>query len=322
MSSFSTSGGTGEILPGRDLRPSAVPRLRRIFDAPWARRLAGVASPLARNRLVQFLAIGGFIFAIAPRPVSSRSIPIRRDRLDALHAAEATRKHVPMLPPDKVHEVDQRAVEDEILYREGVRLGLDKNDGIVRQRIVQKVLFLAEEVAGASRPPQEAELRAFFEAHRERWKIPERFHFAHVFARRRESLPAPSALSDGAPRGEPSPLPPDFEGTREQIVTRLGAPFADALAGLREGVWSEPIASPFGFHLVRLVKRDAARPARFEEVRPAVIEAAGVFLREEAVARFLESAFSRYEVTIDGQPLRDFKPLRRVAVMSVSSGED
>jgi hypothetical protein len=45
------------------------------------------------------------------------------------------------------------------LYREALRLGLDVGDPIVRQRLIQKVLFVAEDLGGATRTPREAEPR-------------------------------------------------------------------------------------------------------------------------------------------------------------------
>jgi hypothetical protein len=100
--------------------------------------------------------------------------------LAALHAAESTRK--PARAGELAAEVKERAIEDEILYREGEKLGFDKSDYIVRQRVIQKVLFLAEELAGATQSPTDAQLRAFFAATPSRWTQPEVFHFRQIFA--------------------------------------------------------------------------------------------------------------------------------------------
>jgi peptidyl-prolyl cis-trans isomerase C len=277
---------------------------------------------LAESRLVQFAVLGGLIFALAPRPPSSRSIEVRRDRLGALVAVEMARGGARRATAATAQQVEERALEDEILFREGQRLGLDRNDGIVRERIVQKTLFLAEEMAGASRPAKDAELRAFFEKNRERWTIPERFHLEHVFSHAREALVAPASAGGPPPRGEPGPVPPAFEGSRDQVVASFGASFADALAGAAEGVWIGPVASAFGWHRVRITAHTPARPARFEEVRTSVVEAESVFRRQEAVAGFLEKAFARYRVTLDGEPIQSITPTRRIAFRSVSSGED
>ena len=294
--------------------PGALPR--------W-RRLARAARPIVKHRLFQFAVLGGLLFAVAPAATSPERIEVASARLAALRAAEAARTGG-ALPEAKAEEVDQRAIEDEILYREGVRLGLDRNDGIVRQRVVQKVLFLAEEIGGASRPADEAALRAFFEANRDRWAKPEQTRFAQVYQHRREAL---AAWASGGQVGEPpvgeaSPVPAEMDAGRDRIASTLGTGFAEALASAPVGRWSGPIASAFGWHLVRVLERRAARPARLEEVRPAVVEAYGVFRRQEAVATFLKGAFSRYDVEIDGKRLDRFTPSQRVAFRPVASGED
>jgi len=272
-----------------------------------------ITQRILQHRLAQFALIGGAIFAIAPRAPSPRDIEIRRDRLEALFAAEAARAGTARLSPEKEREIEARAIEDELLYREALRLGLDRNDGIVRQRLVQKALFMAEELAGASRPPTEAEIAAFFAKNQERWTLPQRLHFTHVFAHRSEDLSG---------SGEPSPVPPEFEGSREVVAQRFGAGFAEAVAKLPVGAWSEPIASAFGVHKVRLIDITPARPARLDEVRSAVVEALSVHRRQEAVGAFLDKAFHQYRVNVDGDKLQDFTASRRMAFRSVSSGED
>src|SRR5262245_41332924 len=112
----------------------------------------------ARSRLLQFLVIGGLIFVLAPRPPSRRDIVLDGSALAVLEQAQAQRLGKPVLDADEVREVRTRAVEDEIVYREALRLGLDRDDNVVRQRLIQKVLFLAEDLAGASRAPTDDEL--------------------------------------------------------------------------------------------------------------------------------------------------------------------
>jgi PPIC-type PPIASE domain len=279
---------------------------------------------LVQHRLFQFAVLGGLIFAVAPRARSPESIEVTSERLAALRAAEVARSRGKTPPEELGREVDQRAIEDEILYREGVRLGLDRNDGIVRQRVVQKVLFLAEEVAGASRPANEADLAAFFTQNRERWSIGARTRFSHVYRHGREALDAwlSGPATGDPPPGEPSPVAAEVDADAARLTTSFGAGFVEAIAGAPVGLWAGPYPSAFGWHLVRVAERRPARPAELGEVRAAVVEAFDVHRRQEAVASFLTGAFARYRVTVDGARLPRFTPSRRVAFRSVPSGED
>jgi hypothetical protein len=91
----------------------------------------------------------------------SRQIVLTLDQLSRLVTLfqsqwrrEPTAQELDALVDDEVRE--------EILYREALALGLDRNDEIVRRRMAQKMQFLAEDVA-AAREPTEAELRAWFD---------------------------------------------------------------------------------------------------------------------------------------------------------------
>src|ERR1700728_376277 len=61
-------------------------------------------------------------------------------------------------------------VREEGLYREALASGLDKDDTIVRRRLVEKMEFLSQELASAA--PSENSLQEYFGANREKFRIP------------------------------------------------------------------------------------------------------------------------------------------------------
>jgi peptidyl-prolyl cis-trans isomerase C len=285
------------------------------------RWLAGVL----RSRLFHFAVLGGAIFAAAPRRQDPRTVEVSGAGLAAVERAQAARDGAGGLSADKKHEVDARTIEDEILYREGVRLGLDRGDPIVRQRVIQKLLLLVEDLGGASRPPTEAELQAFFDGDPTRWRLPPSYHFIHVFASRADALPqAASLAASGVPTGgEPFPYSREVTGSRQDIARLYGPSFADAVADLVPGAsFSEPLASSFGWHRVRLVERQPGRVPRFEEVRRSIELDYAMSLRERVVGAYLKKTASEYSITVDGRALTGFVPTRRVAVRSDPSAED
>ena len=204
---------------------------------------------VASCRLLHFAALGGAIFALTPRAHAGRDVEIPAESLDALHSAEARRLGQASLSPGKIREVDERAVEDEVLYREALRLGLDVGDPIVRQRLIQKVLFLAEDLGGASRAPTDDELRAYYAATQDAWARPTTFHFVHVFASSESRALALRAeveqhAEPGAPNlGEALPFPRDATLTRERISATYGAEFAEQVSHAPLFAWSAPVRS-------------------------------------------------------------------------------
>jgi hypothetical protein len=288
-------------------------------------RLAPGISRVARNRLAQFLVLGGLIFALAPRPDPRRDIVLDARTLAALEQAQAQRLGAPVLSPAEAAEVRNRAVEDEILYREALRLGFDRDDGVVRQRLIQKVLFLAEDLGGVSAAPTDEELRAFFEATRAQWTRPGHVRLIHVYAApsRRDALialrPAVVAAEAAAP-GEPPalgdafPLPRVVDASSDTVTAEYGSDFSAAVLGLAPGEWTpEPVRSKHGWHLVKVIAREDPGPATFEDVRAKLPLLYLVARKKEAVAEYLRQAASRYRITVDGRPPDRLPPSDRVA---------
>lgn len=274
---------------------------------------------------MQFLAIGGAIFLVAPRPRDDRRIEISKSELAIVLAAEASRHGTRALDPDKAAEVTARVIEDKMLFQEGVRMGLDQDDPIIRQRVVQKVLLLAEDVGGATREPTMAELRAEYARSSDRYHQAPQYHLMHVFAARREDLPPASALGGAAlpNAGEPFPLPRETRATQGDLQRSYGAAFAGAVAGLPpSGGYSEPVPSSFGWHRVRVVDVAPGRIQPFEEVERQVAFDVMLARREDTVRRFLDETAARYQIVVDGARISAWKPTLRLARHEAASGED
>jgi len=292
---------------------------------PARSTLTAAVLRLGRARLVQFIVLGGAIFLIAPRPRDDRRIEISGSELAIVEAAEATRHGTKLLDPAKAAEVAARLVEDKMLFAEGVRLGLDQDDPIIRQRVVQKVLLLAEEVGGATREPTRAELRAEYQHSQARYHQPPQYHLMQVFAARREDLPPREGLAtDALPSvGEPFPLPRETRATHEDLKQAYGAAFADAVVALAAGGgYSEPVASSFGWHRVRVVDVTPGHVRPFEQVEREVAFDLLLARREATVRTFLAQTAARYDLVVDGKPLTGFTPSLRLARREAPSGED
>jgi peptidyl-prolyl cis-trans isomerase C len=286
---------------------------------------------IARERIVHFMVLGAVIFAVAPKSDSPRHVSISSGYLDSLHVAQAERLGVTRLSPESTSAVDRRAVEDEVLYREALRLGLDRDDGIVRQHLIQKMLILAEDLSGASREPTPEEIEAYFDANRARYRVAESMHAIFVFGVNRAALARlggevvqaeatrpgfPPALGDAFPRSR------DVRGSKADFAASFDDPFADAISRLPVGTWSDPLPSRFGFHLVKVLEHDPGRAAELRDVVDKVRLACAAERRQAAIAGFLRKAFARYEVDIAGVRVKDAAPTPRLALRTQPSRED
>lgn len=187
--------------------------------------------------------------------------------------------------PEEFNALVENRIQEEILYREALARGLDRNDTIVRRRMAQKMKFLAEDMA-AAREPDTDELRAWFAQNGELFALPPRASFRHVYfaadkrrGHAREDAGAALARLAGeaqdsrraATLGDPFMFQ-DYYGDRTpgELAREFGPDFAQALRELAPGSWLGPIESGYGWHLVYLDSLVPGRIPAFAEVEPQV----------------------------------------------------
>ncbi len=73
--------------------------------------------------------------------------------------------------PQELNGLIQSFIREEVLYREALAMGLDRDDMVVRRRLAQKIEFLAQDLATQGEPG-DAELRTFFEENSEDFEVP------------------------------------------------------------------------------------------------------------------------------------------------------
>ena len=258
-----------------------------------------------KDPLVVFLAIGAAIFAvdawISDRPedvvrVGPRDIARLEDQWQAQMGRPPTAGELDSL-------VDAH-VREEILVREARKIGLDDNDVIIRRRLAQKLTFVTEDLALLN-PATEAELAAFFEANAERYRIPVRLTFSHIYFSpdgRADAASALATVSDDNWRtiGDPFMLRRTYAHVSEAQVRRdFGARFSEALAALGSDGWQGPVESSYGHHLVRIEQRTESRLPSFEDVKTRVANDIDAKRRTDANASYYEALRARYRVEVE-----------------------
>jgi len=238
-----------------------------------------------REPLLHFLLAGALVFAVYEllNPAAGRigrvnQITLTQDDLRqlAVHWLAQGRS----LPTTaEMRELVEERVRQEILSREAVALGLDKDDEIIKRRLVQKMDFLAQDLA-ALQAPSDAELRAWYGQNSDRFALPPRASFRHLyFALDRPGARERSGAALDKIAGKPADAPEvagvadpfmfqDYyaERTPEQVAREFGPPFAKALFQLKPGAWQGPVRSGYGWHLVFVAAIEPRRVPAFEEV--------------------------------------------------------
>jgi hypothetical protein len=260
---------------------------------------------LVREPLVHFVAIGVLMFALdtsrderEPHANTAARDPIVLDaRADADIRARAERRLGRAPSADELETETDAWIDEEVLYREALARSLDRDDPEIHQRIAARMSFVLEQQVIVPEPT-DAELRAWFDAHREQWSARERIDFTHVFvdgddaAAHTRARELAATLSTGA---APERLGDRFAGGRRyrgrhlaDLATAFGEDFARGLDAQPIGAWVER-RSRFGIHLVRVERFEPGRAADFAaarlDVRRAWIEAHRAELLDAALAR-------------------------------------
>ncbi len=217
-------------------------------------------------------------------------------------------------PPrnDELKQLIEQYIEEEILYREALAMGLQKDDVIIRRRLTQKISFLIQDVA-AQEQPTETELRSYFDENKELFKTPGRISFTHIYFS--QDIRGDAAFNDaeetlgelnkkGLERlpksGDPFMLHYDYSEMSGTEVFRLfGEPFATEVFRFKPGKWAGPVQSGYGIHLVRVLKNIPSRMPEFDEVKDSVRVKFMDKKRKKANESALKNLKGRYRIVID-----------------------
>jgi len=247
---------------------------------------------IVREPLVHFVAIGAVLFAIeawrssdsppaepapAPAPAAAPSgartkIVVDADRRKRSAALAEQRLGRPATPPEVEAEIE-RWIDEEVLFREAVARGLERDDPVIHERIASRMTYVLEQSVVIPEP-DDAVLKAWFEKNRDRWAVSSRIDFTHVFVADRTATARldelARLLASGAPAdglGDPFPGGRRYRGRKiADLTVAFGDEFVTGLAAQPAGTWQRR-TSRHGLHLVRVDRVEAARDADFAAAR-------------------------------------------------------
>ena len=132
---------------------------------------SSIFSKLLKEPLLHFLLIGVGLFFLFSQLNSdeetsnTEQIIINKSNLELLSSTFMEENSVP--PTDKeIQALLENDIREEVLSREAIALGLDKDDRIIRHRLAQKMQYLFEDVAMVEEPSDEV-LKAYFQENKD-----------------------------------------------------------------------------------------------------------------------------------------------------------
>ena len=198
-----------------------------------------------REPLFHFIVLGGLLFALdhfLSKPTDdSHKIVVGADvDSEATETFKAARGRDPN--PQELEALHRVWLDNEVLYREGLALQVDKGDPAIRERVIFKALSVVD--SNVKLPPADDRLlRAWFEAHRDKYDEPARFDFEEAAlsgsnpeATVREFV---SALNHGTPGDAKAGLRVFKARPHANIVDSYGAEFAKIFEASAEANFRE-----------------------------------------------------------------------------------
>ena len=210
----------------------------------------------------------------------------------------------------------EQHIRQEVLYREALARGYDRDDLVVRRAMQQKMEFLAASQA-LQEPPTEEEIEAFFALRQERYGLPAVLSFSQIYlsADQRGAGVEQAAIdllarlrleepvgNDLASYGDSIMLDTTYiEQTEREVSATFGEIFGEAVVRLSVGEWQGPVSSGYGLHLVRVIEREESRIPEWREVANRVITDMEFEARAAVKDQLYQEIAQNYEVFLDSE---------------------
>ena len=262
-----------------------------------------------REPLLHFLLLGAALFALdaigSDETEGDRIVVSELVRRDLAQSWESAHGEQPSA--DQIDELVERWIDEEVLYREGLARGLGRDDPGVRARVVSQMGFVLSEQLVVP-DPTDAELRAWYDRHRDELAEGTRVDFTHVFvegadeAARARATEMLELVRGGA---SPAGLGDRFSGGRryrhrevDDLTETFGHEFARGVETQAIGVW-ELLPSRYGVHVVRVDARSESRAPSFDEVSERARDAWTEERRTAIVEERIDALRGAYRIEVD-----------------------
>jgi len=237
--------------------------------------------------LIQFLFLGMLLFFLTSyirqhRDKESREIIVDNERIGLMVMNFKTQTGD--LPnKEQLDAMIENYIREEISYREAKKMGLDKDDEIIRRRLSQKFDFLQTDLIEDKQPSLE-ELKEFYSKHPLLFQTETTVSFSHIYfstdnitdnIAKQKALTVLQQLKKTklfrAPeKGDRFPLQYDYtDQSALDIQQNFGGRnnILDTLFNAAINTWVGPVRSGYGWHLLFISNRNKAVEIPFASIK-------------------------------------------------------
>jgi hypothetical protein len=257
---------------------------------------------ILRDPLVHFLVLGLGLFVLFDLVASdeatydSKVINVDRDALltfvqyrSRAFQPQAAAERLDGMSEDELERLISDYIREEALHREAKALGVDKNDYVIKRRMIQSIEFITDGFVTAAVDVSDDDIAARYETNREDYYISPFVTFTHVFfdgerRGRDETLALATAkleelngqqvpFSNAPGHGDRFPYFVNYvERDPQFVASHFGLPMAEEVFRLKssDSTWHGPFNSQYGMHLVLLTRKAEGRYPELAEIEAVV----------------------------------------------------
>ena len=241
--------------------------------------------------LLQFLILGGMLYVFVSfiqhqKQKQAKEIVVDGERVALLVNNYKTQTGV--LPSrEQLNAMVDNYIKEEIFFREAKKMGLDKDDEIIRRRLSQKFDFVTSDLKQID-SPSDYQLRDFYKMHPSMFKTEGSVNFSHIFFSTDHSKDGDAqqralhvlrkltgtSLQRAPGEGDHFALQYDYtDQTVLDIRSNFGdKPIVDSLFTSPTNMWIGPVQSGYGWHLLYISKRSSDSQMPYEASKDLIKE--------------------------------------------------
>ena len=267
---------------------------------------------ILKEPLFHFLLLGALIFilyaALHKGEPDEKEIIVSQQQVEELISNYKEQWHKPPSETE-LQTIIADFIEEEVLYREAIQIGLDKDDKIVRRRLAQKYKFIITDNTEPQKPT-EAELKNYLEKNNAKYQVAQLFSFHQITflggeeSRMKAIETKATILNNTQPEelktvGNQTALPFHIaDKTQEEVNHIFGEAFCSKLNTLEKLKWQGPVQSGFGYHLIFIDSLNKQSAPDFEKIKSKVTDDFMNDKREQMVSDKRKEIISKYHVTV------------------------
>ena len=235
----------------------------------------------------------------------------------AFNVANAKAKWLSMNDTEK-SQLMTDYIREEVMYREALSLGLEKDDQIIRRRLIQKIEFINRGFQSDMAKINEEEIEQFFKQHKQEYQIDPSITFTHVFFDKKfydsegqgdqtlqiatETLKTLNASK--VPFEQASQYGQRFyfhrnyvDRTPAFVASHFGEDFSqNTFKFPQANKWVGPVTSKYGQHLVMVSKNLPSRSPKLGEVAGQVLNHLQRIKQRELKQKSLSKMIEKYKL--------------------------